>query len=205
MTGEPEGPDTSLIPARADRALAERSTDMVRRGLDLARTLDARDIAARSQPRVVRFPEDHSIGTLYIRDCADEGGDWPYLGDARGVVMIQPDQDLMLVSEGIDIALAGLAPGDLQVLRFPDTGVELVDDAGLVHLQHLTGLRELALGGTQVTDAGLTHLQNLTGLQELHLSNTQVTDAGLTHLQNLTGLQDSTCRTPRSPTLVSPT
>ena len=53
-----------------------------------------------------------------------------------------------------------------------------VTDAGLAHLQHLTGLRELYLQETQVTDAGLAHLQRLTGLRVLYLHNTRVTDAG---------------------------
>src|SRR5215469_1671698 len=37
----------------------------------------------------------------------------------------------------------------------------------------------VGLDHTQVTDAGLAHLQGLTGLQSLGLTNTQVTDAGL--------------------------
>jgi Leucine-rich repeat (LRR) protein len=62
------------------------------------------------------------------------------------------------------------------------TGTQ-VTDAGLAHLQGLTGLQGLWLINTQVTDAGLAHLQGLTGLQVLSLDNTQVTDAGLAKLR----------------------
>lgn len=64
-----------------------------------------------------------------------------------------------------------------------------ITDAGLAHLQGLTGLRTIVLDKTQITDVGLTTLQGLTGLQVLWLQATQVSDAGLTHLQGLTGLQ----------------
>ena len=63
-----------------------------------------------------------------------------------------------------------------------------VTDAGLVHLKGLTGLKSLALSGTQITDAGLVHLKALTKLQTLSLPR-QITDAGLVHLKGLTNLQ----------------
>ena len=75
----------------------------------------------------------------------------------------------------------------------PAIGVNLtkteVMDAGLVHLERLTQLQWLDLGGTQVTDAGLKHLEGLTQLQWLGLLDTKVTDAGLAHLKGLTQLQ----------------
>ncbi|HUY92471.1 MAG TPA: leucine-rich repeat domain-containing protein [Pirellulales bacterium] len=64
-----------------------------------------------------------------------------------------------------------------------------VTDAGLAHLEGLTGLQSLSLDNTQITDAGLARLQELTGLQTLWLDNTPITDAGLAHLEGLTGLQ----------------
>jgi hypothetical protein len=76
------------------------------------------------------------------------------------------------------------------------TGLQAIDlsgtrvtDVGLAHLQGLTGLQALWLNGTKVTDAGLDHLQGLTNLRRLHLGSRQVTDTGLAHLQGLTGLQ----------------
>ena len=51
------------------------------------------------------------------------------------------------------------------------------------------GLYELNLDGTKVTDAGLIHVNGLTGLQYLHLNDTQLTDAGIDQLKGLTGLK----------------
>ena len=65
-----------------------------------------------------------------------------------------------------------------------------VQDAGLVHLRELNGLRKLGLFDDRVTDAGLVHLRELKGLQELSLSCTGVTDAGLDHIEQLKGLRE---------------
>jgi hypothetical protein len=75
---------------------------------------------------------------------------------------------------------------EVHIVNLGDTQV---NDAGLAHLQELTGLDSLWLDGTQVTDTGLVRLQGLTGLQDLCLDRTQVTDAGLAHLQGMTGLE----------------
>src|SRR3954466_5525667 len=52
----------------------------------------------------------------------------------------------------------------------PVVGVELDDDRVFdeewAHLEKLTGLETLDLGGLNVTDAGLAHLEKLTGLKE---------------------------------------
>jgi len=50
--------------------------------------------------------------------------------------------------------------------------VELITDAGLVHLQQLTNLDFLNLNYAKtITDAGLEHLKGLTRLEELWLSD----------------------------------
>ena len=61
-------------------------------------------------------------------------------------------------------------------------------DAGLQHLQRLTGLTSLSLSSTKVSDAGLEHLMGLTNLKHLDLYRTQVSDAGLEHLSGFKGL-----------------
>src|SRR5262249_43503052 len=63
------------------------------------------------------------------------------------------------------------------------------DDAGLSHLDGLTGLTTLVLNSTRVTDDGLAKLEGLTGLTSLDLANVPVTDRGLAHLSGLTNLQ----------------
>jgi hypothetical protein len=58
-------------------------------------------------------------------------------------------------------------------------------DAWLVHLNGLTNLLELNLGGAHVTDAGLAHLAGLTNLSGLGLDCPRVSDAGLASLKGL--------------------
>ena len=57
------------------------------------------------------------------------------------------------------------------------------------HLEGLTQVERLNLGGTRITDAGLERLKTLTQLQVLCLSSTLVTDGGLEHLNGLSHLQ----------------
>jgi Leucine-rich repeat (LRR) protein len=56
-------------------------------------------------------------------------------------------------------------------------------DAELVQVGKLRRLSQLNLLGSHVTDAGLEHLQGITGLKALYLSKTAVGDAGLRHLR----------------------
>ena len=54
-----------------------------------------------------------------------------------------------------------------------------ISDRGLVHLEGLANLKQLALSRHKnVTDKGLVHLQGLTKLKELTLMQTQVSDEG---------------------------
>jgi len=62
-------------------------------------------------------------------------------------------------------------------------------DSGLEHLKGLTSLTVLTLRSTKVTDRGLVHLKGLKSLITLFLHDTEVTDAGLVHLDELTSLQ----------------
>ena len=64
-----------------------------------------------------------------------------------------------------------------------------VTDAGIAHLENLTILRSVSLGGSRVTDDGLKYLSGLTNLEELYLSGDKFTDAGLAHLAKLTRLR----------------
>jgi hypothetical protein len=131
------------------------------------------------------------MGTLFVRNRGSAWGEtWEVLGKAQGYIPIPLGKELCLVvcSEASTnlSPLATLNPDDLQWLGLPDSQVS---DAGLVHLQGLTGLLGLWLSNTQVGDEGLTHLKKLTALQMLDLKHTQVSDAGLIHLQGLSSLR----------------
>jgi hypothetical protein len=63
-----------------------------------------------------------------------------------------------------------------------------ITEAGLAHLEGLTGLRKLYISG-DISDLGLAHVAMLTSLDQLRLNNTQITDAGLRHLRALPNLK----------------
>ena len=82
------------------------------------------------------------------------------------------------------------------LVSFPCEGT--LTDADLEHLEGLTELRELIIGGyeglhceqpppqyptKQVTDVGLEHLKGLTNLRYLDLKRTKVTNEGVMKLQ----------------------
>jgi hypothetical protein len=65
-----------------------------------------------------------------------------------------------------------------------------VSDAGLAHLEGMTGFDDLDLSDMSITDAGLSHLSGFRSLHSLWLQSDPITDAGLGHLPGLNGLQD---------------
>ena len=63
-------------------------------------------------------------------------------------------------------------------------------DRGMQHIQCLTGIHKLELGGTCVTDHGLKCLAKQRELHVLSLTYTKVTDVGLAHLGRLRSLSE---------------
>ncbi len=128
-----------------------------------------------------------SLKTLILSDCefTDAG-----LSSLAGLTNLE---ELRLASSFGDspqikgpglAALAGMTK--LQVLVLDK---DLVDDAALVHLKNVKGLRELHLELTHVAGPGLANLKELKDLQTLNLGNTPLTDAALANLAGLTGLK----------------
>ena len=176
---------TGLVPT-GPRDLATGSASLARRGLT---ALEAQGV------RIVRFPADWSLGTVYVLDPGDPHGKWEALGDPPGTVVVPMGKALGLpvrdeASDADMSALATLQPGDLfgLFLASPE-----ITDAGLVHVSGLTGLRELTVlgeSGMRVTDSGVAHLSGLTALRKLTLDDQEVSDAGLALLSGLTALRD---------------
>src|SRR5262245_58894959 len=133
--------------------------------------------AAESWERVVRFPAERSVGTIYWRPPLQGSyagtlwsDDWRRLGEARGEVPVPVDADVRLdpgsaVSEDLAF-LADLRPDDVQALNLGRTAVR---DAGLKHVAHLTGLKLLDLSSTRITDEGVRQLTPLVHLRDLNL------------------------------------
>ena len=64
-----------------------------------------------------------------------------------------------------------------------DLSVAHLTAADFKHLQEMTKLKWLKLGGTQVTDAVLDNLKGLPQLEDLFVTSTSVTDAGVKKLR----------------------
>jgi hypothetical protein len=71
-----------------------------------------------------------------------------------------------------------------------------VTDAGGEHLEKMTQLEWLSLGGPGIGDRTLVRLQKLPKLKRLSLDSTQVTDDGLRHLQGMPALEELYLRGP---------
>ena len=127
--------------------------------------------------RVLKFPSDRSIGTVYIREPVaeqfgawNEHNGWERLADAQGELQVSAGHQVRL--DVGTVAARDLSP--LDELR-PDD------------------LVTLRLGNSEVTDDELKHVGRLTGLVDLRLELTRVTDAGIAHLSELTSLRNLDC------------
>jgi len=155
--------------------------------------------------RVLHFPEDRHLGTLYVKDADTrreiktfhywiDGTRWEFLDVARGEVVVPPNRHvrLMLSIEGWrDLSpLARLAPDDLYEITFKLhlPGAPRPDDRCMPHLAHLTGLKELNLWQTDITDEGLRVVAGLKSLERLTLPD-RVTNEGLAHVATLPALK----------------
>src|SRR3990172_224039 len=94
-----------------NRGLEVKSSTLVRRGLDLISFL---------QPRIIQFPNDKSLGTLYIRDLNSHDEDsWEELGEACGNVTVPSSKEVSLQLQCDDLSsLKALRPDDLYELSF---------------------------------------------------------------------------------------
>ncbi|HMY01900.1 MAG TPA: hypothetical protein PKA48_01045, partial [Candidatus Obscuribacter sp.] len=138
--------------------------------------------------RQITFPEERSLGELYI---IDKDGRSEFLCEAKGLVCVPANRSVSL-SYSFDptfglAALRTLKGDDLAGLSF--LGSDLRDDE-LLNLSALTGLKELELSCTSIGDQGLAHLSSLIGLSKLSLASTKISDAGLVHLAGMKALQE---------------
>ena len=184
----------------------------------LPATLDERERAgAPAGQRVLRFPEDRSLGEVYVRN--PESGDapayrmdqwrwasWVHLGAAKGAVTVPAGQDVRLAVDGVsalrDLSpLAALGADDLDELTISYWGPPqlLADGAILAHLSHLTGLEALTLERIPVTHPQLALLTGLRTLRHLSIrcslpqpglpSTLQLDEACLAQLAGLSTLE----------------
>jgi len=165
--------------------------------------------------RVVHFPKDRSMGTLYIRDVGLDSWyeSWQKLDEAMGDISIPRKKEVKLEinEEAADdlSPLAKLKTDDLQMLSFGWKKVEVgslapinnlkglkalnlqrakFNSEDFEHLTELSQLEVLRLGDHKLTDRSMEYIGQLTSLRSLALWGTGISDEGLKHLKGLTNL-----------------
>lgn len=180
--------------------------------------------------RVLHFPSDRTLGTIRVMDSRFErkldtfyhwldDSEWVDWSTARGEVVIPEGKHVWLVLNPracSDLSgLQQLQPNDIFKLSvdYTERGGPSLDDTGMAHIAHLTGIRYLHLRWSNVTDGGLVFLPEFYRLERLqvprymtdagmaqiarapwlkalYLSETPVTDAGMAYLQGLPALRE---------------
>ncbi|MFA6207891.1 MAG: hypothetical protein WCT03_19335 [Candidatus Obscuribacterales bacterium] len=140
------------------------------------------------EQRQVSFPENRSLGELYV---VDDTGRSEFLGNATGLVNVPAGKCLSLYysfdpTYGLS-PLLELAADALSSISF--LGSDITDDE-LTSIGRLGGIREIDISCTAIGDAGLSYLAPLVRLTKLNLSSTKVTDQGLTVLEHLPLLEE---------------
>src|SRR5579883_1452761 len=111
--------------------------------------------------KILRFPNDHSIGTIKFHVHGKKLSPQP----ARGTIRV-PRQATVSLSINYESTrdlspLGSLAPNSLRTLTMSKLEIK---DEQLKYIAHLTGLRMLNLQETDITNDGLDFLKNLKAL-----------------------------------------
>lgn len=166
MTDERSARSQGLVPA-GTRDVVTRSASLARRGLE---ALEAQ------KGRILRFPPDRSLGTLYARGLQDAAADWRKIGRAQGPVPVPAGQELLLivggegeVEDGYDISpLAALGLGDLRDLTLWVVAGDLASATGLVG-EPGGKPSQLTIWAPQIGGGGMAQLRALSQLRGLQL------------------------------------
>jgi Leucine-rich repeat (LRR) protein len=158
-----------------------------------------------STGRVLHFPKERSLGQLMIQDIGmvrniqiffywtgTGDSEWEYLSEAKGDVTIPAGKRLNLTispKELKDLSpLSKLGQDDLYSLGFRSTkeGTNL-DDRCMQYIAHLTDLKILMLGNTNISTKGLKYLNNFASLERLYVKG--LANDGLVEIARLSNLK----------------
>ena len=162
--------------------------------------------AAAAPTRVLHFPQDQSVGVVYLQDenlvipetVKGYHSGYTYaerenFSCARGDVHIPAGKRVILTIRGVGAsperyrkALKSLGPDDLHGLEF--LFIPALNDDIMPLVARLTGLRKLSLGGVQVSTRGLAPLAQLPKLEELYTPK-GMTDAGMAEIAKIQSLK----------------
>ncbi|HUW20615.1 MAG TPA: redoxin domain-containing protein [Sedimentisphaerales bacterium] len=159
---------------------------------------------ASSEPRLLHFPNDRSLGRLMVMDSDLVGKaghlEWDYLAEATGSVQIPPGKQVWLqvisATAWQDLSpLSSLKPHDLYRLGIYGSysGGPKPDDKCMEHMGALTGLKALELMFTEVTGKGLRAIHDLYSLERLMLPE-RIDDTDMVQLAKLKSLKALSCR-----------
>jgi internalin A len=155
--------------------------------------------------RILHFPQDRSIGRLYVQDESSAGkimdflleDNWESFDQAKGDVTIPAGKRLYLhvYKDYLNnmSALSNIFPDDPYRLviagSYPDAPVQHTkpDDKIMPFIAKLTGLNDLSLSYTNISARGLSLLSNLHSLESLTI--TGITDEGLAEVSKLKTLK----------------
>jgi len=173
-----------------------------------AEQTDAKD-APPAQGRIVHFPPDRSMGTLYIQDegvinipwifthFSDSSEDqWQFLSPAQGDVVVPPGKRLSLYIPNDKNVWKDLSPlknlkaNDLyQLTIYGQLGaITNPNDTCMPHIAHLTGLKDLSLKWTNISPKGLQFIKDFHSLEYLYLP-TRIDDSTMILVSKLKSLK----------------
>ena len=163
---------------------------------ELVRALPRCQVISRKL-RTIRFPDDRSVGNVWIAEAADDGSrTWRMVGEAKGMVQVSR-RDFVRLELNDDEPfgrLSTLKPDDIQSIDYIGEHLSDNDWAGL---SHLSGLRELRLGGLDLPQYSFKSLYRFPHLRNLQLTACDIGDGALEDLSVLFTLRDvrlSHCR-----------
>lgn len=142
---------------------------------------------SRPPTRIIHFPDDRSLGSLWIMDWGTKYSDnipWEQLGDARGTLSVPEGKIVWLyvdMQNRSDLShLKELGPDDIQGLSFHKT---TISDSEVPIVKRFRTLKILELKGNQTTDRSVDTLRMLKSLDYLELRDTQVSKEKIDELK----------------------
>lgn len=146
-------------------------------------------IEAQDEPatRILRFPEDRSLGTLSIGKPVSSS--YEEVRKSGGYKRIGPAQGAIEVPRGVmiqlDVSMDGckdlspLSKLEADSIHSIEFNIRLPIKAQLQYIKGLTSLRWLYIRSCAITDEQIQHISTLTNLESIHCS-AYGTDAGIT-------------------------
>lgn len=137
--------------------------------------------------RILHFPTDYSLGTVWVEHADEPTPRWERLGEARWSTIIPAGMEasLWVRPESAAVGLEPLTTLPTDALRRLILLDCPVTDTDIAHIACLTELRLLDLFRTAITDHACTTIAKLGRLEWLSLTGTTIGDSGVAELRGL--------------------